>query len=340
MKEHEQPVLFESPQPPLTIEYELLKGHFRTDGSFKNDEQLRTQYVQLTDGLIHKMVDGVEATDSTTQEKSLERPDVVIWLDKSARPLAWLTKELWPLLSPDAKGETPKMPDFRFVNIDREQWVNTVDPSGSGYMDIDRVDESIIRSLRSVFVAPQHKKEGLTESIDSAPTELNGKTILIVDEVRASGRTLEIAQKFFARAFPDTKIAATHWMGGIVQKEGAIGNADLPVWYKEADVRGRGVGNRDERLSQRSHSRTQRLGSWFLSTHLSTEDQASKQLRREFRRLARDVADHKVLYLPSLDREMDDWDERAERINGMFVQDIIIEKQKMDQVEPNSSRNK
>jgi hypothetical protein len=63
---HSQPELFEMPHEAKPFEYELLKGHFRTDGSFKNDDQLRSEYVNLTDGLINKMTEGVSVEDPHT----------------------------------------------------------------------------------------------------------------------------------------------------------------------------------------------------------------------------------------------------------------------------------
>jgi hypothetical protein len=273
--------------PEDSFEYELLVGHRRTDGTYKTDEQLRMEYIQLTDKLVHAMTDGVGVVDRETGEHRTEKPDVVVWLDKSSRPLAWLTSELWDRLAPaPGSDEVPKKPDFCFVNIDRDQWVNTVDPEGVGIMNIDRVDQSVIRSLRSIFISPADKREGLTKAIDEAETFLDDKTVLIVDEVRSSGRTLNIAKKFFEKAFPETRVAGMYWMSGVALKGGAEGNADLPVWYKSDEVYGRGVGNRDPLLSEKSNSMTQRLGSWFLSTRLSQPDQQAMKLRREFRELA------------------------------------------------------
>lgn len=307
-------------------EYELLVGHYRTDGTYKSDEQLRTEYIHRTDELINLMTNGVEVRDSATGERTLEKPDYVVWLDKSARPVAWLTAELWDQLAP-APGDTeiPEKPAFRFVNIDREQWVNYVDPSGVGKMDINLIDESIIRSLRSIFMPVQAKRGGLTPDLDMAPTELDNKTVLIVDEVYSSGRTLDIAEKFFKRAFPASRVAAVHWMKGIAARGGAVGNADLPVWYKEKDKTGRGVSNRDERLSQRSHSLTQRLGGWFLSTAFTEIDPSSRQLREEIKHLAHDP---NVLIVPSYQR--DDLDERAESLNKMNFDEFMAAKQKID----------
>lgn len=313
--EESSPVVFESE------DYRLLKGHARSDGSFKSDEQLRSEYIHRTDELIRLMTEGVESVDPVTGERGVNRPDYVVWLDKSARPVAWLTKELWHKLAPTPGKEAPKMPKFRFVNIDREQWVNTVDPQGSGYMDINLVDPSIIRSLRSVFVSPSDKKNGLSKEIDNVPAQLDNKTVLIIDEVMASGRTLDIAQKFFSRAFPTAHIATAHWMGGVAQVGQAIGNADLPVWYQEKSEKGRGVDNRDERSSQKSTSITQRLGAWFLSTRFSEVDPDSILLRKEIHNLAND---QNVLVVPSLQR--DDFVERAEALNHMTFDEFKVAK--------------
>lgn len=302
------------------VEYQILGEHDRTDGTNKTLDQLKMEYIHLTDELVRQMTEGVPVTDRLTGERKVERPDVVVWLDKSARPLAWLTRAVWDDLAAEADGTIPEKPDFRFLNIDREQWVNTVDPDGIGHMDIDRVDPTIIRSLRSVFVEPKYKTKGLTGAIDVAPAELDGKTALVVDEVLSSGRTLDIAKKFLERAFPSAKVASAHWMRG--QAQGApgseiTGNADLPVWYVKTDVMGRGVGDRDEQISQQARSLTQRLGGWFLSTTFPTVDKAGLQLRRELQQLARDAHDGKTLVYPSIMREGDDFDERAMRLNGL-----------------------
>jgi hypothetical protein len=149
---------------------------------------------------------------------------------------------------------------------------------------------------------------------------------LIVDEVQSTGRTLDIADKFFRRAFPTARVASIHWMSGIAQKNGAIGNADLPVWYKSDDVTGRGVGNRNPGLSQHSLSTTQRLGGWFLSTAFPTPDAKSLQLRAEIKELAHDP---NVLIVPSYQR--DDLEERAEHLNDMPFDKFVAAKRELDQ---------
>lgn len=311
-----------------SFQYELLKGHHRTDGSYKTDDQLRSEYIRRTDELIQRITEGVQIKNAETGELEIRRPDVVVYLDKSARPVSWLVKELWPKLAADPGEPVPPMPETRFVNIDREQWVNTVDPQGLGDMDIDLVDQSIIRSLRSIFMTPVHKKGSLGEHIDEAPTELDDKTVLIVDEVFSSGRTLTIAERFFKRAFPKAAIAGTYWMSGIVQKGMAVGNADLPVWYKEKDPTGRGIDNRDERKSQRSSSMTQRLGSWFLSTAFENPDPNSNQLRQEIHQLARDP---NVLVTPSSTRPVEDTIKRATVLNDLTLEEYLARKRELSE---------
>lgn len=199
-------------------------------------------------------------------------------------------------------------PEFRFLNIDREQWVNTVDPDGNGRMDISKVDDTVIRSLRSIFVESKYKQNGLTKEIDTAPVSLDNKTIMVVDEVLSSGRTMDIAQKMIRQAFPTSAVGGAHWMSGVVQKGQARGNADLPIWYKEEDEYGRGVGNRGDATSK---NLTQRLGAPFLSRRFPEVDQKGMQLRNEFHELA---TNPDVPIRPSTYRE--DYEERVERYNN------------------------
>ncbi len=327
---HNMPFQLEKREPSESG-YRLLTGHHRTDGSFKTTEQLHTEYIRLTDNLVHLMTDGVEAVDATTGEHSIEQVDAVIWLDKSARPLAWLTKDLWPLLATDADGKVPEMPEFKFVNIDRNQWTSSINPEGQGMSNVSKIDESIIRSLRSVFLSnPSDRRDGLVESIDDAPTQFDGKTVLIVDEVLSTGRTLDYATKFFSRAFPEAKIASTHWMGGLVGKGRAVGNADIPVWYNSKSPYGRGVGERNVPVSLASANTTQRMGAWFLSAALRTPDPLSKELRSEMKHLAEDAKEGKVFIEPSRKREDDDFEERALRLNHYeTLQEYVVHRREL-----------
>jgi hypoxanthine phosphoribosyltransferase len=295
------------------FEYRLLHGHATSNGTMKTDEQLRMEYITRTDHLIDAMTHGVSVQDPETKETRTEKPDCVIFLDKSARPLAWFVDALWDKLAPEAGStEVPKKPEFKFLNIDRNQWVNTIDPEGVGTIDVDKVDTSVIRSLRSIFIEPKYKRNGLTPDIDSAPTQLDHKTVLIIDEVNTTGRTLQFAKAFIKKAFPTTKVAGMYWMQDTtVLSNGYRMNADAPVWYKQKSEYGRGVGNRYDNSNRQSVNLTQRLGAWFLSSRFPQVDQQALQLRREMKQLA-NYPD--VPMVPSMYR--DDYEEKLAELNG------------------------
>lgn len=333
--EPEQPNIVPE-QEQERVPYELITGHYRTDGKFVTTDQVHTEYVRLTDEMVHKATHGVDVLDPDTSEKHKEKVDYFVWLDKSSRPVAWLTRDLWPLLAEEADGSVPKMPESKFVNIDRNQWTSDIDPDGQGHTDVSKLSPNIIRSLRSIFLAnPKDRKEGLTEKIDLAPSIFDGKTVLIVDELRSSGRTLEYAKRFFERAFPEAKIAGTYWMSGLTTKGTAVGNADAPVWYSDATEKGRGIGNRNIDLSGASKNPTQRLGAWFLSTALNQPDSLSVSLRAELHQLAKDAKEGKILVVPSFKREDADFDERAMRLNKLEkYNEFITKKRKLDTQKP------
>ena len=305
--------------------YQLLTEHKRTDGSIKSSDQLKTEYVRLTDNLVNTITNGVNVLNPNTGETERKPIDFIVWLDKSARPVSWLTKELWPQLGVDEEGNDVTMPAFRFVNIDREQWTSEVDPNNVGKTYVDELSPTIIRSLRSIFLSnPSDRPDSLDESIDDAPTQFDGKTVMIIDEVRSSGRTLDYATSFFKRAFPEGSFVGDYWMSGMTTKGEAVGNADIPVWYSDETSKGRGVNNRNIDLSLKSKNRTQRLGARFLSTAFKDDDPLSVQLREEFHQLSIDLHVGKVLYEPSWERDEVDYFKRALKINGLSSEEEYL----------------
>lgn len=62
-----------SPEVEDVFSYKLLSGHYRTDGTYKSGDQLRTEYVGLTDRLIQRMVDGIDVVNTATGEAERER---------------------------------------------------------------------------------------------------------------------------------------------------------------------------------------------------------------------------------------------------------------------------
>jgi len=274
-----------------------------------NSPEDRAKYLTLTDALIYKMVE--------------EGTDVAIFLDKSARPVAWMVDQLWGSLAPehDASGRPTKKPEIKFLNIDREQWGAILGRSEvkEGGINADNLPAERLNELRALYKPIiGHSEEG-DESL------LTGKRVMVVDEVKMSGDTLDMSKAILQKAFPDAKeIKGSYWMlGGTVEdrKSGARYGSEVPVWYSDREVTGRLVGNRDTSKSNRSNSYRQRVGRYWLSTPFREPDIKGRRLKEEVGWMASDLQDHKLIYMPShlWSGSFDSTDDRIERLNGIDV---------------------
>lgn len=302
--------------------YTVLREHRRTDGSFKSLDELEMEYVELTDKLIFAMTNGVEV--NRNGEHTLALPTKVIFLDKSARPLAWLVNDLWDKLAaePDS-DEVPHKPDFKFLNIDREQWLNRAEVLGvaKGELNIDPIIDTIpsdkLEGLRSIF---NFNHDG---SFDTE-NELDNEVILVIDEVKSTGATLNVAKKILERAFPTSIIAGEHWMTSQHRTLGAVGNADIPLWYKNdkenpANEVGRGVGNRETNRALLDEDPAR----YFLSKRFPKPDQLALRLREDFKRLA-DRLGNEVPYIPYRYREDESRERRSDHINKRDLRTVSM----------------
>lgn len=286
------------------------------------DSDLRYEYVRLTEKLISKVL--------------FDNKDEVVFLDKSARPVAWLMKSLWPTLGFKDFDENGKpvpvdMPGIRFLNIDREQWEpmmgRTEGINGEG-ITLKYVPDDTIDSLTGLMA----ERSLLPEEYVSAdePTFYDDKNILIVDEVSATGDTLRMAEALLGKAFKKaSSIEGVHWMSPdkvYDKKSGGLRNANLPVWYSSATPYGRLVGNRDSSKSRTSSSTRQRRGSQFLSTRFEDVDVMGVRLRREMKQLGADVADGKMPVAPSYDRPSDSeyYDSFMLHVNGLSSKEFMV----------------
>ncbi|PJE65471.1 hypothetical protein COU91_01465 [Candidatus Saccharibacteria bacterium CG10_big_fil_rev_8_21_14_0_10_47_8] len=186
--------------------------------SAESDAELHERYITLTSKLIERIVG-----------KDSEPFDTVIFLDKSARPLSWMLRQLWPhiaseRLNPDT-GETEvvPMPDVKFANIDRLQWRE--DPTIAFDGDNNRrvATEADIESLRSIFtIDKQHN--------------LDDRRILVVDEQSETGDTLTTAVDLFSQAFPTSTVDGAAWIrhGTVYDpttRKRVTEVKEIPVWY-------------------------------------------------------------------------------------------------------------
>ena len=227
----------------MTVAYRLLDGAFGKSG-----ERLRSDYVAYTWDLLARIqADGA---------------DVLVFLDRSARPVWWLVNALGPVLGLDSAR-----PRVCFSFIDRLAWRPlTGSLEGPGGLRLDALPKADTDRLRAIF----HGRGGKT---------LDGARILVVDEVRASGDTLAIAIGLFERAFPTAEVSGAWWMRPPAAKAqgGTPRIAEVPVWYSDQYTGGRGV----------STPRNQRS---FLALRPEQPDVRAIQLRREIAQLALDVA--------------------------------------------------
>lgn len=211
--------------PRTEEEYSILqptRHHSRRESS----TDLQEHYIYLTSVLIDRIASGADNDPS--------KPfDTVMFLDKSARPVAWMLKELWPSIAPqkidEATGEvrTMEMPQIKFANIDRLHW--RIDPDQEivegGKMREPTLDE--IQGLRSIY------------DVDEQHT-ISGQNVLIVDEQKESGDTLAVAQDLFSRAFPESRFESAAWISHpyryTTNGEKVYDVSEIPVWYPKKDA--------------------------------------------------------------------------------------------------------
>jgi hypothetical protein len=297
-------------------DWQLLVPHRLLDGRWLSAANVRTLYLHLTDSLVHRLASGF---------------DRVICLDKSARPVGWLLATCWDLLAPtftvDAHGRprpvapAPARPRITFLNIDRLQWRELIDPLDVGVFDIDRLPDDVIQGLRQLFLVRPADAARTGAALFDAPTFLTGERILVVDEVSVSGDTASIATGILRRAFPDAAFEPGHWMRPklVAGRDGNRRNNLLPVWYRDDTNLGRGVDDRDPHRSLDAPSWWVRAGAWFLSRpHRPTSlDRPGTTLRAELTQLAARALCGTDILVPSFDRDPDEAAARAAFYTGM-----------------------
>ncbi len=175
------------------FEWRLMRGHRAVSGLWLTDESIRTQYVHLTDVLIGVLLDGGH--------------DTALFLDKSGRPVAWMVDRFWPVLAPtfDEAGAVsgwPARPALRFLNIDRLQWRDHLDPLGTGAINATGLPSEVADDLRRALLQRPGDAALEGEALHAAPTFLTGRSVLVIDEVRVGGSTVEIACGMLGRALP------------------------------------------------------------------------------------------------------------------------------------------
>ncbi len=304
-------------------DYPILKKQYELDDRWGNNtrhtwniDKTASTYVTDTANLIATL-DGTSTEYEDNAE--LPRPDHVIYLDKSARPVSWFVNVFWDTFSENER------PAHSYLNIDRQPWLRRsglvldangyiTDPDGSQHRSkpsdfkIENIPKDDFARIRALYIDGGIEEED-AEKIMHTPSKLDGKNILIVDEVKRSGATLDIAQQLIERAFPE----AASVRGAYFWKSGAKVSPDgeesqmlsVPIWYDSTREEGRGIGDIEPGFYERRfekwqnpRARAQKFGSLVLSSmvDLRTEPgNRSRELMREIKQMKQDFEDGKIL---------------------------------------------
>ena len=307
------------------------------------------RYVRDTADLIATITGGNPELDHT-------KFDHVIYLDKSGRPAGWLVNTFW-----DDFADGASRPDQSYIAIDRKKWF---EESGTDLLpgehvrnqngDVvlatfqdfnqDDIDPEFFAKLRALYLPDGLKGNETPEEIMHTPSSLDGKNILIVDEVRRSGSTLDIAQWLFKHAFPDARVEQTYfWNRASRDVKDSKGNTvdiivgSIPIWYNNTDE-GRGIGNVDPGFFQDRAEifaqeypeqdpgkvRAQAYGADFLGkiVDLNQETQhSSKELAREIVQMEKDYRAGRILMSFPKVYDEDKYIEHYEQLGVVFAPD-------------------
>lgn len=278
----------------------------------------------------------------------IEKADAVIYLDKSARPVSWLVNEFYEEFS-----DEERKPEG-FLAIDRIKWLREVglDPDENGkiigengekrdakFKDFERLSWKIpkekIAGLRALFVPGGVSSEN-TEEIMETETGLEGKEILVVDEIQRTGTTAEIAQWFLKKAIPEAKSVKIlyFWKPASV----ALPNGERQMgkevfWYdhdKHDAWSGRGVwdintgyyvGKYEE--NPNNYTRAQKMGAEMLGEPMDVTTEYGKpslRLQGEIRKLHEAYREGKVLTGCPYEATEDVQDKMMERMEKLGVE--------------------
>ena len=323
--------------------YPLLSKHqvrnFDSASHYKSSDPMEMQNENLNETLgryVRDTADLIATITGSGETKDTQQPyDHVVYLDKSGRPAAWLVNAFWDDFAPDGT----ERPDQSFVAIDRQRWfeisgtdilpgehVKNQDGSTvlATFSDFNKagIDPEYFAKLRALYLENGLTGEETPSDIMQTPSTLDKKRILIVDEVKRSGSTLDIAQWLFQQAFPDAEIDQAYFWTRSEQevKDGKGNTADIivgsiPIWYNHTSE-GRGVGDinppfyekRLENFQEKypdqdpSKVRAQSYGSEFLGTIVDLDQEtqhSSRALASEIVQMEKDYrAGHILMSSP------------------------------------------
>lgn len=266
--------------------YRFLRRHLTAQPDLWEDmSKVAKEYIRRTEKII-RVLDGTghhrDVVDYDDKVVGEGAPNVVIYLDKSARPVSWLVSKFWE----DIADKNAVKPMTKFLNIDRNDktWGDLEVTGSREHADkiynFKRLPKEKVLAVRALFYKGKLSEKNWMKEVTKTNSDFDqGKRILIVDEVKSSGRTLMIAQNLLKLAFPSSSVSGVYFWnsrfkpilssGRLVQQMTSV-----PVWYDSKETFGRGVGEKSDfyyNSDKNPHDIRFKLGSFILSTpHFET----------------------------------------------------------------------
>ncbi|MDE7036845.1 MAG: phosphoribosyltransferase domain-containing protein [Lachnospiraceae bacterium] len=324
-------------------EYPILMN--QTHKVIKNGSMVNER-ININENLIHYVQDTallISEIDASLSEDK-KAVDHVVYLDKSARPVSWLVNMFWTEFAvKDAQGKPVRRPAHTYVNIDRSPWFRKVgiNVSDDGrqkengelatYNDFvnhaGNLTQRHLAEVRALFIEGGIEDEDVGRIMES-PTILDGKRVLIVDEVSRTGSTLNIAVHIFKLAFPEAEEIRSVYFWHPAEPPLKAGHENvltsLPVWYDPNTLTGRGIGGTDEKYYRQRYEfclemssvnqnidikklRTQAFSASVFSAPLLKEDgsvlnlkeeKKTRELCRDLKKLVADYRKGEIFFVP------------------------------------------
>lgn len=133
-----------------------------------------------------------------------EHYNILVFLDRSARPIYWILREAWR-----ARGVAAPFPETRFLNIGREKMKLT---DGFDRPQGDEDEKEFWGKFNSTHYVKEMKKRVADQPShrDWLGRQQQGK-VLIVDDVSVSGMTLSLADNFLSYHLPGAEVIKSHF---------------------------------------------------------------------------------------------------------------------------------
>lgn len=299
-----------------------------------NIDRTLSEYVKFT-------YDTIRAMDGSNEK--IPKIDAAIYLDKSARPVSKLVEAFWnDFAEKDPEtGKPVEMPDPSFLNIDRLTWFRRAGIMVKPNMDLEGNDgnqrratfkdfkqavengklrDEDIAAIHALYIEGGRTTDDINE-IMNTETTLDGKNIMIIDEVSDTGATIEVAKLLIEKAFPKAKSVQTYVFSnfGTVKNEdtGDYQMAGSPAWYPpdHSYEFGRGVLDLSTEYWDDVYAKdptpenyAKKKANFVVSAEMDFDKephQESRELFREISQMAKDYRAGKILFNTST------WDDKA-----------------------------